>query len=228
MSETIFPPARTPLSTPESMIENLVSNPDRSTSNISRKYTRSGERVWIVWTNKPVYDENGRIAEILCVGNDTTERKKAEQALRESEEKFSVAFRRGPAMAAITALEDGAFIDVNERFVEVIGFSRGELLGMTTLDVGLGGVDRSGLVEAFLVRCSSGRKQPGTRNGNTIYGLANSELVTIGGARRILTMALDVTERKKAIEAIREREETFRRLFETRPIHPASRRFQVR
>ncbi|MBE9547557.1 MAG: hypothetical protein IMF10_08735 [Proteobacteria bacterium] len=50
---------------------------------------RNGEQVWVAWTNKGIIGKDGRIAEILCIGNDVTDRRKAKEALRESEEKLA-------------------------------------------------------------------------------------------------------------------------------------------
>ncbi len=65
------------------------------------------------------------------------ERRHAEEKLRHSEQKLSRAFRSSPDPMAITALADGRFIEVNERFVEVFGHRRDELLGRTSTELGL-------------------------------------------------------------------------------------------
>ncbi|HYA13496.1 MAG TPA: PAS domain S-box protein [Syntrophales bacterium] len=67
------------------MIEDIGLNPEKYVNNVNENITRNGERVWIAWTNKPIRDEKGQVTEILCVGNDITERKRAEEQLRESE-----------------------------------------------------------------------------------------------------------------------------------------------
>ena len=70
------------------MVEDIAVNPDRYAKNENENMRSNGERIWIAWTNKPVFDEYGRVREILCIGNDITERKQAEEALRESEKRF--------------------------------------------------------------------------------------------------------------------------------------------
>jgi diguanylate cyclase (GGDEF)-like protein/PAS domain S-box-containing protein len=70
------------------MINDLLLHPERYLSNENENMRRDGERVWITWRNTPIVDAEGRLVEILSTGIDTTERKRAEDALRASEERF--------------------------------------------------------------------------------------------------------------------------------------------
>jgi diguanylate cyclase (GGDEF)-like protein/PAS domain S-box-containing protein len=70
------------------MIEDLLRHPERYLSNENENMRRDGERVWITWRNTPVVDAGGRLVEIVSIGIDTTERKRADDALRASEERF--------------------------------------------------------------------------------------------------------------------------------------------
>jgi len=70
------------------MIRDLLRHPERYLANENENCRRNGERVWITWRNTPIIDAEGRLIEILSTGIDTTERKKAEDALRLSEERF--------------------------------------------------------------------------------------------------------------------------------------------
>jgi diguanylate cyclase (GGDEF)-like protein len=70
------------------MIGDLLNHPDRYLSNENENMRRDGERVWITWRNTPIVDAEGRLVEILSTGIDTTDRKRAEDALRVSEERF--------------------------------------------------------------------------------------------------------------------------------------------
>jgi len=70
------------------MIHDLLRHPERYLSNENENVRRDGDRVWITWRNTPIVDAEGRLVEILSTGIDTTERKRAEDALRLSEERF--------------------------------------------------------------------------------------------------------------------------------------------
>jgi PAS domain S-box-containing protein len=71
------------------MIEDIGLHPDRYANNINENMRSNGERVWVAWTNRPAYNDKGEITEILCIGNDITDRKKAEDASRKAEREKS-------------------------------------------------------------------------------------------------------------------------------------------
>ena len=69
--------------------------------------------------------------------HDITDRKQAEEKLRESEEKFYKAFRANPSLMAIRSLKDWRFVDVNDAYTNVTGFSREELIGADSRMLGI-------------------------------------------------------------------------------------------
>lgn len=66
-----------------SLMDGICANPAAFEQNENENVRRDGERVWIAWTNKVVLDERGQVREILSIGTDVTERKRAEEAVRE-------------------------------------------------------------------------------------------------------------------------------------------------
>lgn len=78
---TIVPPTDAAGQDLAAMIMAIGKNPERFSNNENENMKCNGERVWIAWTNKGILDEHGNIREILCVGNDITERKEAEALL---------------------------------------------------------------------------------------------------------------------------------------------------
>lgn len=76
------------------MIQDIVHNPEKYRHNENENMRRDGERVWIVWTNQPLFDDQGRLREILCIGINRTEQKKAEEEnARQERERAAVAER---------------------------------------------------------------------------------------------------------------------------------------
>jgi PAS domain S-box-containing protein len=65
------------------LMEAIQADPKKFENNINENVRRNGQRVWIAWTNKVVLDKQGRIREILSIGTDISERKKAEEELRQ-------------------------------------------------------------------------------------------------------------------------------------------------
>jgi PAS domain S-box-containing protein len=148
-------------------------------------------------------------------------RQQAEQALKESEEKFFLAFKHAPVMATITVLEDGTFLDVNDKFMEVGGFTREEVLGKTSIEIGwLRAEDRQRLIGALQRqgKFSSMEITSYAKNGRPVDCLYNCQLVTIGGVKRPLTMVQDITERKASEAALQESEAKFRSYIEHAPL----------
>ena len=78
------------------LMHDLLREPGHYLSNENENMRRDGERVWVTWRNRPVLDEAGGLREIVSTGIDTTERKHAEDALRESERRYRVLFQSTP------------------------------------------------------------------------------------------------------------------------------------
>jgi PAS domain S-box-containing protein len=84
-----------------------------------------------------VYDAHGTPLRMVGTSQDSTWRYEAEEALRGSEEKFSKAFHASPDSIVITRAEDGTYIDVNEAFQDSTGYLRDEVIGRSSIEVGL-------------------------------------------------------------------------------------------
>ncbi|MDD5116144.1 MAG: PAS domain-containing sensor histidine kinase [Candidatus Omnitrophica bacterium] len=70
----------------KAMMDDIISRPDRYIENENENMLRSGQRVWISWTNKAILEEDGRVREIFCVGNNITKLKQAEEEILKAKE----------------------------------------------------------------------------------------------------------------------------------------------
>ncbi len=77
----------------QSLMEQICANPRQFENNVNENIRRNGERVWVAWTNKIVLDEQGRAREILSIGSDITERKRAAEELFRSQERLNLALQ---------------------------------------------------------------------------------------------------------------------------------------
>ena len=139
------------------------------------------------------------------VSRDITERKKADEALKSSEERFAKAFRSSPAALCITHEKDGVFVDVNDSAVELFGYSREELIGHSSLDMNI--VDsaiRQDLVGRLRHEGSIRSLESEIRNksGELRQILLSTEQIDLEGVSHILSIMFDITDQKKALEQI--------------------------
>src|SRR4029077_18209956 len=93
------------------------------------RVAKTGERINVSLTISPIKDSSGRIVGVSGIARDITERKRSEQALLSSEQRYRLLFERNVAGVAIGSL-DGRVLDCNDGWARILGFeSRGEVLG---------------------------------------------------------------------------------------------------
>ena len=120
---------------------------------------------------------------------------------QKSEELFRVAFRTSPDSVNINRLEDGLYIDINEGFTALTGYTREETIGRTSQEINIWNnlKDREKLV--------AGLKEKGyvndleakfrMKNGDVITGLLSAKVMILDDVPHILSIARNITERKK-------------------------------
>jgi PAS domain S-box-containing protein len=166
------------------------------------------ERVCLLNADIVVID--GRTC-ILSALTDITDRVRAEEALRESEQRFLLAFHANPLPMSITRLADGAHLEVNEAAVRHGGFTREEMLGRTKPALGfwVAPAQREALIRELhakgQVRDFEVTFQ--TRTGAQRRLLVNSQVIRFGGEPAVLSVSIDVTERLELEAEMRARRE---------------------
>jgi PAS domain S-box-containing protein len=175
----------------------------------------------VVFHKSTFSDPQGGVLGLIGVILDITERKRAEEALRQSEEKFAKVFNYAPVLITLTSFDEGTFLDVNDKFCEVSGFSRVESIGKTSVDIGWASPeDRRRMIEELqthgIVRGMDLKLL--TKDKREIHCVYSGEFIQTKSGRLLLSIAHDITELRHTEEALRNSEERFRKMFEQGPI----------
>jgi diguanylate cyclase (GGDEF)-like protein/PAS domain S-box-containing protein len=178
--------------------------------------TRTGEILDGVLSSQYIELQGDRL--LLCTFLDTSERKRAENALRASEEKFAKAFMHTPDAVAITDRESGRFIEVNRSFERQFGWSSTEAVGRTSLELGIWAdpSDRQRMLQALHgghlnnleVRLFS---RDGSVTSNLLFG---GEIELDGRTCLVLTVR-NITEQREQEQALNESKQRLRLALES-------------
>jgi len=152
---------------------------------------------------------------------DMARRGVAEKALRLSEARFSTIFRASPVGIAITRIENGQYLDVNDAWLELTGLNRDDVIGRTSTEVDLWVVptDREKLLAPLLEQNTVHEFELRLRHksGHIHDILLSAELIELGGERCVLSLGQDITSIRQSEEELRESEARFRTLIEGAP-----------
>ncbi|MGD0589677.1 MAG: PAS domain S-box protein [Bacteroidota bacterium] len=183
---------------------------------------KDGEKRLLAWWCRVLKDENGNVTGALSTARDITERKRAEEVLRETEKNFRLLFEQNLAGVYHTTLE-GVILDCNDAFITMLGYnSLEELRVHLVTDLYFNKTAREDFISylrshGFIKNSEIALRR---KDGTILFALESATFVT--GDRdslpsTILGTIIDITESKQAEEAQREIEERYQRLVEFSP-----------
>lgn len=203
-------------------VENVfrTGKPDR----IETKGLGPGKRMHWYEARLVAMKSGDEIESLMVVATDITDRRNAEEALRESEEKFRTAFDNANTGMCLVGLT-GNLIKVNDKMSEMFGYSVEELERMTVSSITH--PDDRELTPSFMEKAIGGQvkginfeKRYLTKDGRMVWGLLTSALVhdADGEPLYFISQVQDITDRRRAEEALRESEERLRVTLEVTQI----------
>ena len=188
---------------------------------LEKRYIRKdGSVIWANLAVSLVRDASGDPEYFIGAVEDITERKRAEEALKESEERFRVTFEQA-AVGVAHVSTDGRWLRVNNKVCEITGYARDELLGKTFQDITHPDdlekdLEHLGRLLAGEIRTYSTEKRYLRKDGSVVW--INLTVSAVGDdsgrPNYFITNIVDVTERKKAEAALSQSEERYRAVVE--------------
>jgi PAS domain S-box-containing protein len=155
-------------------------------------------------------------------GHDDSAERDSYKALIESEERYRQTFNTSPDAVNVNRMEDGLYIDINEGFTKLTGYTREEVIGRTSLEINLWDdpADRQKLVQGLREKGYYENLEAIFRmkNGRLGTGLMSARVISINGASHIISITRDISERKQAEKAIQESESKLKSIFIAAPI----------
>ena len=180
---------------------------------------KDGHAVWIESELAAIYDEAGCPAGLRGTTRNVTDREQALAALRRSEERFSKLFHSSPAGMSLTR-RDGTYLDANDTYLAITGYTRDELIGHTSTELGIMRPATRGAQVALIDaqhEVFGHDIQIGSKGGETLDVYYSAETIDVDGEPCYLVSLVDITERKLIENELRKSAARFAKIFHASP-----------
>jgi PAS domain S-box-containing protein len=181
--------------------------------------TKNGEKKMIRWYNTLLKDDKGGIVGIISSGEDITEMKKAEEELKESEERYRIQFEEALDAIFIANAETGIIVDCNHAATELVERSKSELIGQHQSVLHPPEDIKGQFSETFKKHLGEAQGQTLethviTKSGKLKDVAIKANLIELGGKKFLQGIFRDVTERKDIENELKKSEERYRFLVD--------------
>lgn len=178
------------------LMDQILENPAAFEQNTNENVRRGGERAWIAWTNKTVLDEDGQIREVLSIGTDITERRKAQEQIAEQ-----AAFLDKARDAIVARTLDGRILFWNQGAENIYGWKREEAVGRNIGELIYADPRAFGEINHRILTANEwhGELRHVTKSGQEIIVESRWTLIRDpeGKPKSVLGINTDITEKKK-------------------------------
>ncbi len=176
---------------------------------------------WVRQRAEVEFAPDGTALRAVGVSQDITERKLAEEALRASEERYRIAFRTSPDAIAVNRVADGYYVDINEGFERITGWRSHEVLGRTSVELGIWASveDRQQMVEKLSRDgfCENLQFRFRRKDGRELVALMTVHAISVDGAKCLMSITRDITERIRIEDSLKQKERYQRALLDNFP-----------
>lgn len=196
-----LPPEDAPLVAAEVRRALAATEPNAEWQLEHRIIRRDGALRHVAVRIRAIVDAHGRPVGTHGANQDITDRIQTLAALHESEAKFATAFRVSPLPMAIRDLETGRYLDVNERCLALMGYTRAEVVGHSPVEIGWMAPEDRERNESALASTGAVNDQElhlRRKDGSMVVCLYSTHGIRIGGRPCVLSTTIDITARKEA------------------------------
>jgi two-component system, cell cycle sensor histidine kinase and response regulator CckA len=172
-------------------------------ANFEAQLKRKDGSIWWASTSARFYkDQKGNILGVEGITRDISALKSTENSLRASEERFRLAFHTSPDSINLNRVSDGMYIDINQGFTDLTGYTREDVMGKTSLEINIwqNPDDRKRLVDGLRKKgfIKNLEAQFVRKNGDIGVGLMSARMLVVNKEDIILSVTRDITEHKQA------------------------------